>query len=191
MAQAKGKGGGVGSALGCLVVLGVIGFVVWHFYPQISSYIGTRSPPVGWGEAYMGGGLRVKVEGAEIEMTQVDDVLGQRDGTLDLHVTLEITNLSDTAIKYREPQLLRASEPKLTDDRGRGVGLVAYGDKATVEGQLENGQEIEPHDSETHDLLFKVPPADAQSFLLNVDMAMFGGSGVAQFRIPADKIKGR
>jgi len=190
MAQAK-KGGGIGSALGCLVVLGAIGLAVWHFFPQIRTMFPGAAPPVSWGEAYMGGGLRVKVEGAEIETTQVGDALGQRDGTVDLHVTLEITNLSDVAVKYQEPQLLRAAEPKLSDERGRGVPLVTYGDKATVEGQLDNGQEIEPHDSETHDLLFKVPPTDAQSFLLTVDMAMFGGNGVAQFRIPADKIKGR
>lgn len=190
MAQAK-KGGGIGSALGCLVVLGAIGLAVWHFYPQIRAMMPGATPPVDWGQAYMGGGLRVKVDGASIETTEIDDALGQRDGTVDLHVTLEITNLGDTAVKYKEPLLLRASEPKLADERGRSVPLVTYGDKATVEGQLANGQEIEPHDSETHDLLFKVPPSDAKSFLLNVDMAMFSGSGVVQFRIPADKIKGR
>jgi len=189
--MAQKKGGGIGSAIGCLVVLGVIGFALYHFFPQIRALFPGSSPPVEWGQAYLGGGLRVAVSEVQVETTEVDDALGQRDGNLDLHVTLEITNMGDSAIKYRAPQLLRAKDPKLIDDSGHSVPPVAYGDKAKVEGQLDDGQEIESHDGETHDILFKVPPADAKSFLLNVDMAMFGGRGVVQFRIPADKIKGR
>jgi len=190
MAPAKGKGG-PGSALGCIVVLGVVAFAVWKFYPQISMFLGTRSPPVEWGEAHLGGGLRVAVVAAEVETTQIEDTLGGRDGKVELHVTLEITNLGDTPVTYKEPRLLGVSEPRLSDERGRSVPLATYDDRTTIEGQLENGQEIEPHDSEQHDLLFKVPPTDAKSFLLNVDLAMFGSQGVVQFRIPAEKIKGR
>jgi hypothetical protein len=185
------KGKGAGSTFGCLVVLVVLGLAVWHFFPQVRALIGRRAPPVDWGQAYMGGGLRVAVTGAEIETTQVDDVLGQRDGSRDLHITLEITNLRDAAIAYHPPRVLGASEPKLTDERGREVGLVTYGDKAQVQGQMDDEQQIEPHDKETHDILFKVPPSDSKSFLLNVDMTMFSSQGVVQFRIPGDEIEGR
>jgi hypothetical protein len=190
MAQAKGKGGGIGSAIGCLVVLGVVGFAVWHFFPQVRTLFPGAAAAVEWGQAHLGGGLRVEVVAAEVETTEIEDTLGSRDGGLDLHVTLEITNMGDTPVVYKEPRLLGASEPKLLDDRGRSVPKASYDDRTTVGGQLAHMQEIAPHDDEQHDLIFKVPPAGAKSFLLNVDMAMFGSSGVVQFRIPADKIKG-
>jgi len=190
MAPARGKGGGCGSALGCVVVLGVAGFAVWHWYPQIRAHFPGRSAPIEWGQAHMGGGLRVAVLSADVETTEVDDVLGQREGDQDLHVTLEITNMGDSPVTYRPPQLLRAKDPTLTDDRGHEAHHVAYGDKTHVEGQLADGDQIEPHDKETHDLIFKVPAKGATSFLLSVDMAMFGSSGVVQFRIPATEVKG-
>jgi hypothetical protein len=190
MAAAKGKGGGIGSAIGCLVLLAAIGYGVWHFFPQVRTLFPGASPPVDWGQEYYGGGLRVKVVAAEVEITEIEDTLGSRDGNEDLHVTLDITNMGDAPVAYKTPRLLGASEPKLLDDAGRSVPLAAYDDRTTIEGQLAHAQEIAPHDSEQHDLLFKVPPPGAKSFLLNVDMAMFGGRGVVQFRIPADKIKG-
>lgn len=190
MAQAKGKGGGIGSALGCLLVLGLVGFAVYHFFPEIRAWLPGVQPPVEWGQAHLGGGLKVEVVAAEVETTRIDDSLGERDGNEDLHVTLEIANLTDAPRAYKTPRLLGASEPKLLDDRGKPVPHATYDDRTKVEGQLEHGQEIAPHDDEQHDLLFKVPPADAKYFLLNVDMAMFGGSGVVQFRIPAEKVKG-
>jgi hypothetical protein len=188
MAQAKGKGGGIGSAIGCIVVLGIIGFAVWHFFPQIRAWFPGVSPPVEWGQSHLGGGLRVKVVAVEVERTQIADTLGERDGNEDLHVTLEIANLTDTPKAYKTPRLLGASEPKLRDDRGKAVPLATYDDRTRIEGQLDHGQEIAPHDDEQHDLLFKVPPTDVKYLMLNVDLAMFGGQGVAQFRIPAEKI---
>jgi hypothetical protein len=188
MAQAKGKGGGIGSAIGCIVVLGIIGGAIWYFFPQIRTWFPGAQPPVEWGAAHLGGGLRVRVLSAEVEKTQIDDTLGERDGNEDLHVTLEIANLTDTPKVYKTPRLLGASEPKLLDDRGRSVPQATYDDRTRIEGQLNHAQEIAPHDNEQHVLLFKVPPADAKYFMLNVDMTMFGGQGVVQFRIPAEKI---
>jgi hypothetical protein len=190
MAAPKRKGGGIGSAFGCLVVLGLVGFGIWHFFPQVRTLFPGASPPVAWGEAHVGGGLRVKVAAVAVETTEIEDTLGTRDGNEELHVTLEITNLGDAPVAYKTPRLLGASDPKLLDDRGRAVPQATYDDRVTVGGQLAHAQEIAPHDSEQHDLLFKVPPKDARSFLLNVDLAMFGSRGVVQFRIPADEIKG-
>lgn len=190
MAAAKGKGGGIGSAVGCLLVLGAIGYGVWHLFPQIRTMFPGASPPVEWGQSHLGGGLRVAVVAAGVETTRIDDSLGERDGADDLHVTLGITNMGDAPVVYKTPRLLGASEPKLLDDRGRSVPLATYDDRTTIQGQLSHAQEIAPHNTEQHDLIFKVPPAGAKSFLLNVDMAMFGGHGVVQFRIPVEKIKG-
>ncbi|MCK6459586.1 MAG: hypothetical protein L6Q95_06785 [Planctomycetes bacterium] len=192
MAQAtgKGKGGGIGSAIGCLILLGALGYGILHFFPQVRTLFPGATPPIEWGQEYYGGGLRVKVVAAEVEVTQIEDTLGSRDGNEDLHVTLDIANLGDAPVAYKEPRLLGASEPKLLDDAGRSVPQAVYDDRTTVEGRLAHAQEIAPHDDEQHDLLFKVPPAGAKSFLLNVDMAMFGSRGVVQFRIPAEKIKG-
>ncbi len=188
MPAAKGKG--CGSAIGCVVALAVVGYAGWKFYPQIRGYLRGQSAPIDWGKAHEGDALRVRVLAAAVEATEIDDVLGSREGTLDLHVTLEITNLGDTPVVYKTPRLLRASEPKLTDDRGREVHQATYGDDARIEGQLRHAQEIAPHDKETHDLVFKTPQADATSFLLNVDLGMLGRRGVLQFRIPASEIKG-
>jgi hypothetical protein len=190
MAEAKRKGGGIGSAIGCLLVLAAVGYGIWHFFPQVRTLFPGATPPVDWGQEYVGGGLRVKVVAAEVETTRIEDTLGSRDGNDDLHITLEIANVTDAPVAYKEPRLLGASEPKLLDDAGRSVPQATYDDRTTIEGQLAHAQEIAPHDDEQHDLIFKVPPAGAKSFLLNVDMAMFGSSGVVQFRIPADKIKG-
>ncbi len=190
MAAAKGKGGGIGSAIGCLLLLGAVGYGIWHFFPQVRTLFPGAAAPVDWGQEYYGGGLGVKVAAAEVEVTEIEDTLGSRDGNLDLHVTLEIKNVGDAPVAYKTPRLLGASEPKLLDDAGRSVPLAVYDDQVTISGQLAHAQEIAPHDSEQHDILFKVPPKGAKSFLLNVDMAMFGSRGVVQFRIPADKIKG-
>ena len=190
MAQAKGKGGGIGSAIGCLLVLGIVGFAAWHFFPQVRTLFRGSSAPVEWGEAHMGSGLKVTVVAAAVETTEIEDSLGRREGRDDLHVTLEIANLGDAPVTYKEPRLLGASVPKLLDDRGKSVPLATYDDRTTIEGQLSHAQEIPAHGSEQHDLIFKVPPADAKYFMVNVDLAMFGGRGVVQFRIPADKVKG-
>jgi len=190
MAQAKGKGGGCGSAIGCVVVLAVLGFAGWRYWPQIRAMLPGGTAPIDWGKAHEGDGLRVRVLAAEVETTEIVDVLGSREGSQDLHVTLEITNFGDTPLTYRTPRLLRASEPKLLDEQGREVPRATYGDEARVEGELANGAEIAPHDHETHDLIFKQPSASAKSFLLNVDLAMIGRRGVVQFRIPASEIKG-
>jgi hypothetical protein len=190
MAVPKGKGGGIGSAIGCLILFAAIGYGVWHFFPQVRTLFPGAAAPVDWGKEFVGGGLRVKVVAAEMETTTISDTLGSRDGKEDLHVTLEIANDTDTPVTYKQPRLLGASEPKLLDDRGRSVPQAVYDDRTTIEGQLEHMQEIASHDNEQHDLLFKMPPSDAKSFLLNVDMAMFGSSGVVQFRIPRDEIKG-
>lgn len=190
MGEPKKKGGGIGSALGCLLFLGIIGFGIWHFFPQVRTLFPGASPPVDWGQEYLGGGLRVKVVAAGVETTEIADTLGTREAGEDLHVTLEIWNMGDAPIAYKEPRLLGASEPKLLDERGRSVPQATYDDRTTVTGQLAHAQEIAPHESEQHDLLFKMPPSDAKAFLLNVDMAMFGSRGVVQFRIPREKIGG-
>jgi hypothetical protein len=189
MAQAGGKGG-CGSAIGCVIVLAGLGFAGWKFYPEIHAFIAGRSAPVEWGHAHDGDALRVRVLAAAVETTGIEDALGSREGGQDLHVTLEITNLGDTAATYRTPRLLGASEPRLLDDQGREVKPATYGDDARIEGRLAHGQEIAPHDHETHDLLFKQPSAGSKYFLLNVDLRMFGRSGVVQFRIPAEQVKG-
>jgi hypothetical protein len=188
MAQAKGKG--CGSAIGCVVVLGVLGFLGWKFYPQIHGFLRGQSAPVDWGMAHDGDALRLRVLSASMELTEIEDVLGSREANEDLHVTLEITNLGDAPVVYKTPRLLRASEPKLADDKGRTVLQVEYGDDARIQGQLAHAQEIAPHDKETHDLVFKRPASDVTSFLLDVDLGMFGRRGVVQFRIPASEIKG-
>ncbi len=188
MAQAKGKG--CGSAIGCVVVLGVLGFAGWKYYPQIHGYLRGQSAPVDWGMAHDGDAMRVRVLSAAMELTEIEDVLGSREANEDLHVTLEITNLGDTPVVYKTPRLLRASEPKLSDDKGRTMPQASYGDDARIQGQLAHAQEIAPHDKETHVLVFKRPPSDATSFLLTVDLGMFGRRGVAQFRIPAEKVRG-
>ncbi len=190
MAPAKGKGGGCGSAIGCVVVLGVLAFAGWRYWPQIRAMLPGQSAPIDWGKAHEGDGLRVRVLAAAVETTEIDDVLGPREGSQDLHVTLEITNFGDTAVTYRPPRLLRSSEAKLLDDQGREVRRATYGDEARIEGELRDGAQIAPHDKETHDLIFKVPSASAKSFLLNVDLGMLGRRGVVQFRIPASEIKG-
>lgn len=188
--MAAARKGGFGSALGCLVVLGVIGFVGWRYGPQILAAMRGQSAALDWGKAHEEEGLRLRVLSARVEMTDIEDVLGSREGSLDLHVTLEITNTGSAALVYRTPRLLRASEPKLTDDRGRNIPHVTYGDEAKVDGQLSDNDRIEPRESERHDLLFKMPAPGATSFLLNFDLALLGKRGVVQFRIPASEIKG-
>lgn len=188
MAAAKGKG--CGSAIGCVVVLAVLGFAGWRYGPQILAFVRGQSAAIDWGKAHEGDGLRVRVLSATVEMTEIEDVLGSREGAADLHVTLEITNLGDTAVTYRTPRLLRASEAKLLDDRGHEVHRATYGDGARIEGELKDGAQIAPHDKETHDLIFKAPSVDSKSFLLNVDIGMLGRRGVVQFRIPAEQVKG-
>lgn len=188
MAQAKGKG--CGSAVGCVVVLGVLGFVGWRYGPQILAAVRGQSAALDWGKAHEEEGLRLRILSAGVETTDVEDVLGSREGSLDLHLTLEITNTGSSALTYRTPRILRASEPKLTDDRGRNVTHVTYGDGAKVDGQLSDNDRIEPRESERHDLLFKLPAPGALSFLLNFDLALLGKRGVVQFRIPAAEIKG-
>lgn len=189
MAPAKGKGG-CGSAIGCMVALAVLGFAGWRYGPQILAFVRGQSAAIDWGKAHEGDGLRVRVLSAAVETTGIEDVLGSREGSQDLHVTLEITNMGDAPVTYRTPRLLRSSQAKLLDDQGRDVHRATYGDEARIEGELGDGAQIAPHDKETHDLIFKVPPADAKSFLLNVDLGILGRRGVIQFRIPAEQIKG-
>lgn len=184
------KKGGIGSMLGCLVVLAGLGFLGYWFGPRLLALLRGEASAIAWGMEYEENGLRVKVISATIETTDVEDALGARGGEEDLHLRLEITNMSDATLTYRTPRLLRSSEPKLLDDQGREVRPASYGDEARIDGQLEDGREIQARRRERHDLIFKRPSADAKSFLLNVDLAMFGHSGVVQFRIPAEEIRG-
>jgi hypothetical protein len=185
---------GRGSSLGCVLTLLVAGALAYRFGPTVLLRLGLRGSlhaPIDWGKAHEEDGLRVSVVSAAFETTEIEDLLGSRDGSADLHVTLEVTNLNaEKPIRYRTPRLLRASEPTLADDSGREVPPAAYGDETRIEGQLASGTEIAPRSSETHLLLFREPSKDAREFVLTLDLGMFGHRGTARFRIPADRVAG-
>lgn len=177
--------------LGCLIVLGGLGFAGYRYGPGLFALLRGQTSAITWGLDYEENGLRVKVIAAGMETTELEDALGSRSGNEDLHITVEITNMSDATITYRVPRLLRASEPTLTDDKGRAVPAPNYSDDAKIDGQLYDGQEIQARNRARHDYIFKTPPADADSFILKVDLAVIGRREVVQFRIPASEIKGR
>ena len=177
--------------LGCLVVLGGLGFAGYRYGPGLLALLRGESSAIAWGLEYQEDGLRVKVISAGMETTGVEDALGSRGGDEDLHVTIEFTNMTDAMMTYRMPRLVRASDPKLVDDQGRDVLRAAYGDDAKIDGQLYDGQEIPGRRRAKHACVFRKPPTDAESFVLTVDLGILGRKEVVKFRIPASQIKGR
>ena len=176
--------------LGCLVVIGGLGFAGYRYGPALLALLRGESSAIAWGLEYQENGLRVKVIAAGMETTGVDDALGSRSGDEDLHLTIEITNMTDATVTYRVPRLVRASDAKLVDDQGRDVQRAVYGDDAKLDGQLYDGEEIAGRRRAKHDLVFKRPPTDAESFVLTVDLGMLGRSESIKFQVPADKVKG-
>lgn len=192
--MAKRKGPGTG--FGCFLTVAAVAAVAYFFGPKLLDMAGVHfgrptGPLIEWGQTHEEDRLRLKAVAAEVVRTEVYDALGDRDGNVDLHVTLEVANLDKRlAARYRAPHLLGAADPKLVDDQGHQYSWPRYGDHARIRGQLISGTPIGPEESREHDVVFDRPNAGIKYLIMTIDLEMFGRKGAARFKIPASQIRG-
>ncbi len=142
---------------------------------------------VAWGLGYSLPDLWIGVSDARIGKPSVNELGDETEAKHDaLMLTLKVHNKA----KRRIIRTLGILEATLEDDAGNHFRGVSYGFGSRVQGaKMHASPDIDPGKKVTHLLVFRVPPAATQYLVLTVDLAMFGSTGKARLKIPADEIK--
>lgn len=129
----------------------------------------------------------IKIKNAEIGQVALKGFMSKSKITTDKYLKLFLlfSNTSERKILSFDGG---DSKFSMKDDVENTIRRITVGFSQTVVGALKNNTEINPKKSNTHLVIFKVPPPKTQFLILTVNLNVFGDTGFAKLNIPASKI---